>query len=389
MIDYRFQRSDKRQASAISPSGGRRRRSAIGARRGLKSSLSASKLVLLLSALLFARSSLLAHTTPNERLERHLEPERPANKLDFWKQLLSALLAEEDGRALAELAHRLNSWPDQKQAALFYLQLLAGRPHLAGSAEGCLRVSLGQLGASLDRFAALELGGGGGGELEADLAARLEELGGGELAKLAVENANLVTRLLLQPERGLLKRIASRQFFKYLLASKLEGQRERRLLHSLGLAFFEGRRQSASFAPLALLAAESGATTQLLDLAQHPVAANPASANNYFRPRGQHALPFLAKWRLASERRQLGQVERRLAGQLESLGRQDEEQEEAAAAAAVAANAEPETNATLNLRPADGSWFSPYMDCGLSNRWLLTYSIPFFASSGEGAVEFR
>lgn len=32
------------------------------------------------------------------------------------------------------------------------------------------------------------------------------------------------------------------------------------------------------------------------------------------------------------------------------------------------------------LTLADGRWFSPYFDCGLANRWLLTYSVPFFGS---------
>jgi len=33
------------------------------------------------------------------------------------------------------------------------------------------------------------------------------------------------------------------------------------------------------------------------------------------------------------------------------------------------------------LRLEDGSWFAPHFDCGLANRWLLTYSVPFFASA--------
>uniref|UniRef100_A0A6G1SQP3 Putative G-protein coupled receptor 158 n=1 Tax=Aceria tosichella TaxID=561515 RepID=A0A6G1SQP3_9ACAR len=32
-----------------------------------------------------------------------------------------------------------------------------------------------------------------------------------------------------------------------------------------------------------------------------------------------------------------------------------------------------------DLTSTDGTWFAPYFDCGATNRWLLTYSIPFFS----------
>lgn len=34
---------------------------------------------------------------------------------------------------------------------------------------------------------------------------------------------------------------------------------------------------------------------------------------------------------------------------------------------------------TFNLYYTDGKWSAPYLDCGVTNTWLITYSVPFFS----------
>lgn len=413
----------------------------------------------------------------------HEERNNPA-KLNFWRSLLLPVLSDlsseaPTAEAISSLAQKLASWPDQKRAALFYLDLLGERRDRAGGGQDvtCRRASLAQLEASeadmkrvwLSQEEELsQVSGAGPGQEEGVSAGRpelvssrksehpginnklglddakqfvsLNELNGrlrsndkavleklnqegkfADLAKLAVENANLISRLLIHNnETGIIKRIASKQrFFKYLLWSKVrqvswqERQQQQQqsgqpLLHSLGLVFFDswpgGRgghlqggvsgkleptrgnfmsRRGVRFAPLALATSGRDSSSQfapasLLDLATHPVAADLSSPNGYFQVNGGRGQPFVAKWPLEADSGQLGELERRLESLL-ALSEQDKSDTDSAD------KMTPEGFANLTekaqLKVEDGSWFSPYFDCDVSNTWLMTYSVPFFASS--------
>lgn len=420
----------------------------------------------------------------------------PDHRLNFWRSLVRpfarAIGAQRE--PADRLATKLANWPDQRRAALFYIELLARRGGAAGD-QFCRRVSLAELfaggagpadGASAhssagstpaarQRTSAYESRADNNdddepsepqiGQLRAQVA--LDELGDkpssssqpdgrerpssrwlnrhqsatANLAKLAVENANLISRLLLQPTPGpgrvrrssgggalpssmeLLGQLATPRFLRYLLESKVRQLSAPApsssnssahpqpyadtLLHSAGLVFVEplegraGRNPSPKviFAPLAI--AKRNKRVDMIELLAHPVAApdntttKPAS---YFN--GSNGAPsFLLKWFLANSLNELELIERRLSNWLISSDQDQAEQEEEerggrargqpAAAAADGAGEEPADSAQgMALKLEDGSWFSPHFDCAITNRWLLTYSIPFFAQL-NGSVRFR
>lgn len=360
-----------------------------------------------------------------------------AAKLELWLRLVQALAGEPRGPAPSpeELARQLAGWPDQKRAALVYLDLLARKQanlmpadptiNSTASQDMCIRASLAELTASSSQLALKANGkthGNTDGNAEsahqmgvqlesadiehwASVAARLSlneiqatwwssseeedeegnrldapsaRVGGksliwrlnqetpfADLAKLAVENANLISRLLIHPESGIMRRtFASPKFFKYLLESKLsKAARDWPQLYALGLVFLEPSEVGvsagadnpfgalrAAFGPLAIRPEANGRAPLLLDLAQQRAEAR----NAYFGRANPQA--FALKWARSTV------PLRDLALKLQ-LG----------------------TKSELGL--ADGRWFSPYFDCGLTNRWLLTYSVPFFASTSGPANE--
>ena len=456
----------------------------------------------LLISILLAAVWLLVATSGRQQCRA--QPERPqvgadgpapAPKLALWRALLEPLARElgAPSEAAQRLALKLAQWPDQRRSALFYLELLARRPpEVAGSGgPNCRAASLAELTSErADHLRRAPLRSDPAGpeaspaashELDLEALVALDELPAGsalgqslsseqsvtgDLAKLAVENANLISRLLIQPpdsgpgsggpsgERrpaghsqtveGLLSQLAaSPKFFKYLLESKVasvasgleddesslggpeegaeeaEGEtdgpnqwasgqrgprsrrrergRRRRMLHSIGLAFVEppaageagsewarpGGETKIAFAPLALAAREpegSRRPVQVVELSKHSLAASGGGGGGRRRGGGSRnatdgylggprPASFLSKWFLANNLRQL------FGSRLEPEG--DRQQ--------VGAEARP--GAALGL--ADGRWFSPHFDCELANRWLLTYSIPFFGLQPNGSIQFR
>lgn len=315
---------------------------------------------------------------------------RSASKEQLWVDLLSSVVGELSAgqEGIQRLARRLSDWPDQRQATLFYLDLLDRRRErwqVGGeSGEFCTRASLAELesvgeqskGRNEDiawkirmrdqvRRDRLDLQP----ELAKLLAKLNSELAYVELAKLAVENANLISRLLIHRETSELvmekHQLESMQsFLAYLLESKLsEPAKASSLLHSAGLALFADQSEQPKLlaAPLARVA-HSNQPPILVELSDHPAVGVSSGPNGYF---GRSSLQsFLASWLL--DREQLAELGAKLGVE----------------------------NEQFSLSIGDGRWFSPYFDCGLANRWLLTYSIPFFASSSRtsgrrSSIKFR
>lgn len=357
--------------------------------------------MLLLALTCLTQSSTLAQTEPP--------------KLAFWRKLVLTSLADVlPGREQAgeRLALALATWPDQRRAALFYLEQVARRrdrqltASSAPEVEWCRRASLAELalqsgewrqsaskqGDKPDRLARDELvrldeiAWSGAKAASDDSHSRNRRIRSGnssgqakrlnerpelvEAAKLAVENANLINRLLIQAESEPIKSIgSSERFLKYLAESKLRQlARVEPALHSVGLLLFgpkasrmqpdpsnwqpDGGAEDAAaaeqrviFAPLAQVAADrKPSQVELLELSSHPVAASRSSANGYFGPVGWQ--PFYASWLNDSVAWRAGEA-----------------------------------------RLEHGRWFSPYLDCGLSNKWLLTYSIPIGPLNLTGPID--
>lgn len=411
------------------------------------------------------------------------------SKLEFWRLLLQSVLSDISSEAssnanldaaVTSLALKLASWPDQKRATLLYLDLLAERRdrmlgltsansqslasgfELSSSSNAdliCRRASLAQLEASEADLKQLE-GEQAGEEVaatynqgahfnrqnfnklkqfislnelnnrEATNKALIEKLNKqskfSDLAKLAVENSNLISRLLIHSdENGVIKQIVSKEtFFKYLLSSKVR-KVSSSYLHSLGLIFLDYnqeneigrdgdaggrsfrvreneeedsanriisrlRNRRIKFSPLAISngpnsAAGEGIAPLLLDLAKHPVASDTNNPNAYFKVHNgtSQSQAFVAKWLLADELGELQALEQRLEALFES-GRDGDSKVELDNNSVNNNLVRIDLSHSFNLNLDDGRWFSPYFDCGVSNTWLLTYSIPFFASlSGE------
>lgn len=272
--------------------------------------------------------------------------DQPASKLELWRDLLAALPAssgEPPTAGLSALAGWLAQLDDQKRAALIYMELLARLQRATPPAEWtCKRASLAQLTANESQVQAAgessragwtELAAGDqqhAHELERALEGQMLVEPSSDAARLALDNANLLSRLLLaHPVRPLL---VSRRFFSYLAEAKartwLNGLATRQVrVQSVGMVLLTPARRF-----------ELGAMAQLAGNSRQP---------ELVELDEQLALePPVNRW-----------IE--LAGS--SLV-------EVAAAA----------SSSQGLKLEHGTWSSPFFDCSLTNRWLLTYSVPFF-----------
>lgn len=334
-----------------------------------------------------------------------------APKERFWFELVSSLLGPElsgtpeTREALRHLATKLALWPDQNRAALFYLDLLGRRSRRDLAADppaqerlACRRVTLAELTEPASAWADNGSDGPDGtnnsdqdddnGPVGDNKLAQIKKLDlasepksiiiserlqadYADEAELAVESANLISRLLIHSnEHEVINVLASSQkFFKYLLEKRLR-QRPPGSIHSLGLVFIDelesggsaaSSRFGSSFAPLASLDEEGAVSVR--DLARHPVASAQRNPNNYFKLSASQPA-FISKWMLLLAR----DPDEELPQLLERFTE-------------LASNATSGQAPAASLTRADGRWFSPFHDCGVTNRWLLTYSVPFFATS--------
>lgn len=272
-----------------------------------------------------------------------------ASKLELWSDLLAAHDSPTRAGGHSGLATRLAQHTDQRLAALLYIELLARLQVRTPASEwACRRVSLAELGAS---EAELEAGradwatfAAGSERDQTELLAALESRALGRAARaaaqLAVENANLLSRLLLvhpsdeQPVQPLL---VSRRFFSYLAERKLHLWQASELskqvqVQSVGLVLLS---PSSSALDLAVIARLGPRRVELQELGEQ-----------------QALTPPVNRWLRA----ELGELARL-------------------------------STAPSELQLEHGHWSSPYFDCGLSNRWTLTYSIPLFGASSRASEQ--
>lgn len=282
----------------------------------------------------------------------HAPGRPPASKLELWLDLLAALPGPQPypppAAGSANLASQLARLPDQRRAALIYMELLARVRQATPPAEwACKSASLAQLSATesqIQEAAASAPQARGWTQLAAGdqrHAHELERALDGQMllepsldaARLALDNANLLSRLLMaHPVRPLL---VSRRFFSYLAEEKLRAwlsapNAKQVRVHSVGMVLLAPKRHF-ELATQAQLGAQSH-QLELVELDE------------------QVALePPVNRWIQANP-----------------------ELIEAAAASSVSAK---------GLKLEHGTWSSPYFDCSHSNRWLLTYSVPLFGAS--------
>lgn len=288
-----------------------------------------------------------------------------SSKFEFWRRILSETLASGAKTSEVEsLARRLSEQSDQQKSALFFIDLASSQNQ--PSELSCLRVSFAEILATEEqaRSSGLERGQTADGldiyERKLGQLVQLNELAGleqvnsasglVEAAKIAAENANLVSRLLIrrQDHRDLIDGLASRDFYRYLLSnglSRLTG-RDSSAIHSVGFVFLSGHeRLQVEWAPFARVRPSSAHSDfgQLEELS--------GSSNETL------SWPLVARWLIADRSKdpQMLELRSRLAS----------------------------SSSSSPLKPSDGRWFSPHLDCK-TRRWLLDFSLPFFTFNPYG-----
>lgn len=364
---------------------------------------------------------------------------QPNAKLQLWRRVLaqtqalprSAILGPttvvEYSPAVEHLASRLNSWPDQRKSALYYLDLVSLNqypslilPQAAPNGAPCLRVSFAQLLASdkqaeasgfndliqqpnAEWLAIAESKLYNSVELNLlhksnsrPLLNRIEsEPKLAQAAGLAVEIANLASRLLIRRHNhpNLIGGIASHSFYRFLLTNGLnrlvpsdeDSQRDPSnvpAVHSAGLVFLNPNDDyRVIWAPLARFVssvseASGKPDVELVDLSESLVGAA-SLAQNRSSIREASNWPYVMHWILAdrNDSAEIRQLRKRLADSADSRTAHKLFDD-----ASTASNPKPSDSGEPLFGPTDGRWFSPHFDCSYSGRWLLVFSIPFFST---------